>query len=426
MEKDSRGLSMKEEEYQRKAREELSNEKMKTMRMNAKMIELEDNLSKYKSMLNESKRNIESYEKEKRTNKENYNKRMLASTANIDGNAMSQQEHLQRMHVLNLEKSRLEEKIETLEHLLHESKENEKRLKHENLLLSTETKLMQKDLYAAQNNQIVAEEAAIKQRKIVAQYKIRMEKYESLDIQLMETRELLRDAEEQLRKETRSRLIEREKTNGTINHLMDEKDEYKNVLLKEQSNEEYERKQMELRHKEWNEERKRKNEELAKLKSELNQIKQMKLASDEQSLRMKRELDLRSSELNLESSMRNELDDIRNDFKSFLNQSKNVISPGYHSSTRSSGSGSPLIGEYSFGRTTEEMLNSSSGVGSDDVREGGGNSSSRDRLSEELQQRQKREEQEILQNNYSDDDGSTSIRISRRGSIRVHAPPTKQ
>ena len=128
MEKDSRGLSMKEEEYQRKAREELSNEKMKTMRMNAKMIELEDNLSKYKSMLNESKRNIESYEKEKRTNKENYNKRMLASTANIDGNAMSQQEHLQRMHVLNLEKSRLEEKIETLEHLLHESKENEKRI----------------------------------------------------------------------------------------------------------------------------------------------------------------------------------------------------------------------------------------------------------------------------------------------------------
>ena len=53
MEESNHGISMKEEEYQRQSREELAHEKMKTIRMKSKIVELDDQVLKYKSLYNE-------------------------------------------------------------------------------------------------------------------------------------------------------------------------------------------------------------------------------------------------------------------------------------------------------------------------------------------------------------------------------------
>ena len=55
MEESNHGISMKEEEYQRQSREELAHEKMKTIRMKSKIVELDDQVLKYKSLYNEMK-----------------------------------------------------------------------------------------------------------------------------------------------------------------------------------------------------------------------------------------------------------------------------------------------------------------------------------------------------------------------------------
>jgi hypothetical protein len=159
MEESNHGISMKEEEYQRQSREELAHEKMKTIRMKSKIVELDDQVLKYKSLYNEMK--------QKNHNNQHHSPTPLLtspSTKSFQKDAAAWEE-------LKLEKERLERKVITLEHQLHVAQETLKREQKEQLVWSTEIELMKRDLYKAsvkyENYHIAVEETAVEQRKIL-------------------------------------------------------------------------------------------------------------------------------------------------------------------------------------------------------------------------------------------------------------------
>jgi hypothetical protein len=161
--------------------------------------------------------------------------------------------------------------------------------------------------------------------------------------------------------------------------------------------------------------------ELENMKKEKELEEKRRLRIEEKALKIKRELEIASSELNLETSMRNELNGIRNEFKSFLNQSKNVVSG--RGSSSGSGSGmrsgsSDFVGGNGF--VNGVILSPAANDDNDDDDDALFGRTTREMLDISLSPSTAASKKVV------DDDNSTSIHISRRGSIRVHTSPKRQ
>ena len=392
---------------------------------------------------------------------------------------------------------------EEIEKLLVHSNKREEHMQQENLVLATESRLMQDDLRTAQTAQRNLEHELEHQRRTVEESKRQAmlnqqhqqhqqqmlleynNKITVLERKIIESKLLLKTTKDHLNRlhkqcklENEERLVEREQSRTTIEHLLDEKEECHrkcNVLIRQldQKDDQKDEKEKELVQlltettEKGQAEQRKTSQELLQLQAQLQNMTSMKRSSDEQTMKMRRELDMRSSELDLESSMRNELDGIRADFKSFLSQSKQVVvgsggggSSGGGSSGSGSGSGSGSSssyinsgdGGYSSGSVGSRMLRTPlpHGISNSGGSGGSGGSGRRFNYSNASSSDFGRTTMEILadspnhtpfnrdrvegkvdeavvvsgESGESADDGSTSITISRRGSIRVHTNPT--
>ena len=408
-------------------RQEMTQKSNQCIQLQSKLIEIENTNYSNLSIINVSKQKISSLE--------SVIHQTTTSTAN-------QRNNDEAMNMILSEKKSLELQITTLEATISIHNETEKRLKKKNEMLLNDINIIQLDL----KNRIHTIEEHKKSKWIIEDLKNQLIQQDNATTKMKLEYMTTIEAEEGLRKKERS----------TVESLLSKQTEIRNELLNERLNSN------------------NKNQENNTLTTELNQIKQIQMTGvsknnelinglknklkneQEEKLQIQRKLNMMNNELDLETSMRSELNGIRNDFRSFLNQSKQVVSPNNHSSidhyqktmdhhteseyhassrpspriihTTSASNASP--GRMSTSNSSENNVvfstsnysNHSNNYGMETNEIFNGHST-RELLSlSPLNNNNNNNENE---ENNEEEDGETSIHISRRGSIRVHAPPRR-
>ena len=409
LESDARTDSKRTEETVSEAKNALLSEIMKRTSSDARIIELEDLLSRRNDELHESSRQCQDMKVREEERKKRERSVGVSSS------------EVERVAQMMGEKTTLLLRVRELEREVERLREEMKRLKKENTLLATETAMVQQDLRGEHQ---VVEVAARQQKRIFElenQCQLLLNEVENGRRALLETKELNeREQKRVLEKESetaetaknRGRAeLEQERRAWSIQlEKMSKQSENKVSLLeKELERERGERSIVER-------ERNQTKIDVTIAREELVEAERQRILSNEKTLQMRRKLDLLTTETELETAMKSELDGIRNEFKSFLTQSTAVVhtpsgersdvnmsgfsersdfsSSGREGISAHSGYGSAMsttsisnVGD--FGRTTKEMI---------DVSMGSSTSSEKN------------------------DGDSTSITISKRGSIHVHAP----
>ena len=360
---------LKEKELIQKYQSDIMYEKSNRISTEAKLLSLKEKLNQTETSLNSSKNRIQSLE------------------TSLQSTSVLVNEDILKYDQMSHTKKTLELRVSALETTISISNETEKRLRKNNSMLLMEIESVK--LTVSQQQQDLMERTTM------------VEKVRKANVLL---------------KECEQRAIEAEDKLSTLN--MSAQHEQQDEIMK---NDQLQKDCLQLSKEVMNE--KNKSDiltlELENMKKEKELEEKRRLRIEEKALKIKRELEIASSELNLETSMRNELNGIRNEFKSFLNQSKNVVSGRGSSSGSGMRSGSSdFVGGNGF--VNGVILSPAANDDNDDDDDALFGRTTREMLDISLSPSTAASKKVV------DDDNSTSIHISRRGSIRVHTSPKRQ